>query len=428
MANATTKRRFSVWTMNDRRQLALQMWFRTRLGTAKSSKILTIALQCVALLGASPATMADGVRGSEELTRTLGRFFGPENSLTGYLITARETNLTYTQFGPAQAILNSGAKLSPKTAADARAIVASLPLVVTNITAYTYRFGPGAVLTSAVDEDDHGQAKSEKRILATSQYLLQSRVSLQPRSDRKPNVPDGKISRRIDGVGGGWPLFLNRATLGEIVRSSPKVIFRAEALPSGEKCSVLEILGTSNTPIAKMKLLLTTGELKPLELSSYLPDGTIYSRATLHFTAGDNPPGVCRFATCEQFSQGHLYRRSVWHLESVGVDEFAPQDTPSGFFAPFSSVADERFSRSLTYMVGSRLPNDLEIAQMLTNRHAIARFEAKTLNRSAQPTIALPPPHLAAGRIMVLLALALTMLISLLGCWFLVKPGRTRGS
>jgi hypothetical protein len=188
-------------------------------------------------------------------------------------------------------------------------------------------------------------------------------------------------------------LYLSRATLGEVIKSSPGVTCSADTLPNGEKCYVLNLLGSTNTPISKMKLVLTTVDLRPLELSSYLADGIIYSRAKLDFGADTQPLGLCRAATYEQFSEGHLYRRSVWHLESAVPDKSPPTEKLDEFFAPLTAIADERFSRPLTYMVGSRLPNDSETQEMLTNRHATARFEAKTLSRSLLPATVSPPQH-----------------------------------
>jgi hypothetical protein len=378
----------------------------------------------VGLLWAGCVTAADGAREGEDINRIVASLSKAENDLAGYIVTARESNVTFSQYGALQEALGTKTNLSPKAATKIQAIVAHLPAVATNTCVYTYRFGPESVLTTALEDDGRGQPKTDRRMLATSQYILESRVSLQARGDGKPNIPNGRIFLRKSSVTGDWPMYLSRATLGDIIKTALGATCSAGTLPDGEKCYILNIVATSNTPVANRKLVLTADALQPVELSSYLPDGTIYSRATLDFDTDSKPPALCRTATYEQFTDGHVYRRSVWRLESVASEKMPPTETASGFFAPLTSVVDERFSRPLTYMVGSRLPNSLEIEQMLTNQHGAARFEAATLSRSALPlTMARPVQH-TARRVVVALVLVLTSLVFLIAYRFLAKPAR----
>lgn len=379
---------------------------------------------CLALLWAGGGAAVDGVQQGEDIGRVMGSLLKAENDLVGYIITARDSNVTFSQYGTLQAALSSKTNLSPEVAAEMEALVRHLPAVATNTCVYTYRFGSEAVLTRALEADDRGQPKTDKRILATSQYVLESRISLQVRDDGKPNIPDGRIWLRKSGVTGGWPMYLSRATLGELIKASPGASSSSGTLPNGEKCYTVDILATSNTPIANRKLVLTADDLRPVELCSYLPDGTLYSRTTLDFSGDAKPPELCRTASYEQFRDGHVYQRSVWRLESVARLESPPTETVNGFFAPLTAVMDERFSRPLTYMVGSRLPNNLEVEQMLTNRHGVARFEAATLSRGAGPLATAHPRLQAAKRVVVALVLVLTTLMFLIGYRYLAKPKR----
>ena len=376
---------------------------------------------CLALLWTACGAATDGVQKGEEIGRIVGSLLRTENDLTGYVVTARQSNVTFSQYGGLQAALNS-TTLSPKQAAEIQALVGHLPVAATNTCVYTYRFGAEAVLTTALEEGVRGEPKTDKRVLATSEYVLESQVRLQARGDGKPNIPNGRIWLRKSGVTGGWPMYLSRATLGELIKSSPGASCSAGTLPNGEKCYIVNMLATSNTPIANRKLVFTADHLRPVDLSSYLPDGTMYSRASLDFSGDGEPPGLCRTATYEQFNDGHVYRQSVWRLESVAREESPQMEKVNGFFAPLTPVFDERFSPPLTYRVGSRLPNSQEAEQMRTNKHGVARFEAATLSRSAVPLTLTRPIQHTAGRVAVALVMVLTTLLVLLGYRLFAKP------
>lgn len=300
-----------------------------------------------------------------------------KGKLTGYQITARETNVILNHIVPGA---EARAKLSDRT----MKILEKLSRLgaVTNIAQDIYTFGGSAIFLSREQFNLSGKVTQKRTVLATSNEVL-----------TYYNPVNHKPIERVKGVGivhngsaeirtrkkydmFGVPEYLSELTLRDVLDSAPSRSCVVGESLAGQNCYVITVPGESDTPIKKYKLFLRSDTLVPVEFNGYLADGTMYFRADLYFEQPPKAPFLCTKADVQVFVDGKLHIRSVWTLENVEKLRTALSENVDSFIPPGTSVMDSRFPKLLSYPMGAHPPTPAQIDLMLKSPTGVASYEA----------------------------------------------------
>lgn len=316
---------------------------------------LLIALMCCAgltALGQSP-----------DVQRVYNALQNIKGELTGYEITARETNVVLNQIVPS---LETGANVG----------------VVTNIAHYIYKFGDSAIFISREQFDLSGKLTHKETILATSNEVRKyfNPINHTPIEEIKGvgevhnGVAEIRPRQKYDMF--GVPQYLSELTLRDVLDNAPSRSCDIGESLAGQSCYVISLPGEPDTPIQKYKLFLQSDTLAPVEFNGYLTNGTMYFRADLYFEQPQRAPFLCTKVDVQVFAGDKLHIRSVWMVEHIEKLESPLSEDVMSFIPRGTSVIDSRFSKILNYPMGARPPTPAQIDSMLTSPVGVASYEA----------------------------------------------------
>lgn len=277
----------------------------------------------------------------------------PAGLLSGYKVSARETNIVFGQ-------LNSATKSSKQT----------------NVCAYVYRFGVGVVSISCQTFDLSGKLIKERNTFLTRDEVWDYNNSHKEGTDGGSRSDWGSIQSRGSTILSGVPAFLSKSELHDFIKKSPSAIVEIGNSSKGRNCYIVKVATPPKSLVETYKLFLDFNTLTPVEFNSYLSNGTPCSLTELQFEEPGGSPFVFKKAQAKLFSEGLLIMDSSWTSENVERDGIPLKESFETFFPPHTRISDRRFTRPLAYHMGRRLPTSNEIQIMLTITNGVAKYEA----------------------------------------------------
>lgn len=311
-----------------------------------------------------------------ELEHVLSVLSQGTNKLVGYKITALETNVVLNP-KPLQDFLKSinyradqaeALQENGKNIADAD----------TNVCGYTYRFGDDMVLISCEQFDASGKLKQMNKTLATSNEIREYHALAKTfGANDKSRVGWAEIRNRGTNALFGLPIFLSKSSLSSFIKSHSILTCETGRSLTGQNCVIITTTGEIHSPVDKYRFYFLSDTISPIEFDTYLANGDNYSRTELQFKDSDSSLSLCEKADEQIFANALLFRSSTWILGHAEKEMTTLGDNVDTIIPPQTQVADERYSKNLSYYMGLSPPNNDEIMLMLTNKYGVAQYEAK---------------------------------------------------
>src|SRR5581483_6772468 len=324
------------------------------------------------------ATLFGDLSSGAEVPSFIDKFGDPGESIVGYSISAEETAITYKANHPAlNHIELLKDHLSKEAIAELEKSRATDLAASTNTASVIYSIGSDVITIKTSRLDDGRHATLEEKTVNTSNAVFESHLFLSSSNKISGNSTIGEISNRRGSDVVGLPLFLSKQTLYGWLTSAEGLSLRTGTSLSGTPCHILDITRGSESPINKYELFISMTELSPIELNSYANEGSLFSRTRLLFDT-QNQPSVCINADTEFFNNGQVFRHIGWRRKLIHPEDKPLQVDLQTFFTSGTRVSDQRFSKTLSYRVGFRLPTQEELQIMLTNANGIPIYEAAT--------------------------------------------------
>jgi hypothetical protein len=302
---------------------------------------------------------------NQELARILKALSQAESEQqTGYKVTALETNFIFYS-----------------------STTASKQVIQTNFCSYIYRFGKDAVFITCERRDLAGDLTQERKTLIQNDEIWEYTDFHKGVSNGEMNSNVGSIERRKERVLVGVPAFLSKSTLYDFITKSPSANVEIGTSSKGTNSYVIKISCPPKSLVDSYRLYLNSNTLMPVELNSYLPDGSVSSLTTLQFEDSGEKSNVCKRAESKIFSGGALIMQSFWLSVSLEKDDLPIKEAKDldSFFPPLTRVSDRRFARPFLYHMGRRLPNSNEIDLILSSSNGVAKYEAATTSGRGMP-------------------------------------------
>lgn len=313
---------------------------------------------------------------AEDLAHIFNALPKVAGGLTGYKITALETNVTFDAGKSAREILRSNIKTNFNKAQIAWLEKCSRLGADTNICSYVYRFENGVVFISREQFDTLGKLIQKETTLATSNEVREYYNPVEAIDGHDGNTGQAEIRILKTNSMFGIPQFLSKSTLRDCIENSSVQNCETSKSLAGQDCYIITISGTPDTPVQKYKLFLRSDTFSPLGFESYLTNGTIYSHSDLQFEEPGNSPFICKRADTQYFNDGKLDWQSVWIVEQIEEDKTLLAENVESFIPPKTQVLDQRFSKPLNYHMGAHPPTPAQINLMLTDSNGVASYES----------------------------------------------------
>ena len=332
----------------------------------------------------------------------------PGKTLTGYKITARETNITFSHFSPIAMMLKSdSAKLDGESRAILEEELRKHPGNQTNVSSYIYRFGDTGASISCQVFDSFGKLIRERKTLLWDDEVFEFRQGYEQDRDHNPDYGSGSIKNRDPNELVGIPTFFSKSTLRDFITKSPNSSVEIGSLSENQHGYVVTLSATPGSGLGISKLFFESGALRPIGLNNYLADGAPYTVCDLQFDELGRRPFVCNRAETQLLAKGGLSMLFIWINEGVERDEPPLTDNRESFFPPRARIADSRQAKSLFYHMGKRLPSSNQLNLMTTSIKGVAAYEAATSVRlPGDLTIKPPKSSLLVVSVMVCIGLA----------------------
>jgi hypothetical protein len=329
-----------------------------------------------------------GISQTQDVARILDAIAPVNATLTGYKITAVETNVIFLPNLAAMSVLQSDAtnKLSKESLKFLRELASKKNKTETNTSSSVYQFDSKNILIFSQDYNGQSNLVLESKVLVTDGEV---QSFYYPRNTPNADKVDSRwaeIRKRFTNSLVGMPIFLSKTTLREFIVNSGTCSYNTGDSSAGKACFIFTLPFApgpfpSGSMIEGYKLFVQRDTLNPVEFNCYLSDGTLLSRTVLEFDQPGQAPYVCRKAYSQDFRDGKLYKQSTWTVKSVEEDPEGIHQDPDVFIPQLTRVCDTRFEKQLSYFKGARLPNSAEINLMLTSPHGVPAYEAKTIVR-----------------------------------------------
>jgi hypothetical protein len=300
------------------------------------------------------------------------------SGLTGYKITALETNIIFNQNNTALEILQSDVKtnLNKAQITMLEELTHKSTSADTNICSYVYQFGDNVISISREQFNMLGELIQKDTSLVTANEVREYHNSV--KSSGEHGTGWAEIRTRATNDLFGVPQFLSKSTLRDRIESSSVRGCEIGKSLSGQNCYIINISAPPHIPIGKYKLFLQSDTFSPVEFNSYLADGTLYSRTDLQFEEPGNPPFLCKRADVQIFHDGKLHRQSIWVVEHVEEDKVPLMEKVESFIPQRTRVSDMRFSKPLFYHMGVHPPTSSQINLMLATTNGVPAYESGT--------------------------------------------------
>ncbi len=322
---------------------------------------------------------------SPDMERVLLALLNREHELVGYRVTAVETNVLFPASHPA---LRSDA-LQAHPGLREKLLEMSLAGAQTNIVSHVWSFQKDLIWMESWKSEASGVAVLNSRRAATKQEVLSSEKFMGGSVDLATvrNSASGVIQRRSEEFIPGPPFYLGRGRLSEWLRGCSGVRCSREVGPEGQNHYILNLTNLCQFGIQGAdlpgRIMLRASDVIPLEFETYDSAGEVISSTQIQYGEFGNGLLLCNKAVTRYFNDNQLYKLSV--LEILAVEPEMPRETPTvaSFFSLGTIITDRRFSKPVSYRLGTRPPTRAEIEQMLTNRTGVPLYEAATSIHSA---------------------------------------------
>lgn len=253
-----------------------------------------------------------------------------------------------------------------------RSLIASINNSTTNSIQEVFQFADGNMLISRVV---HGKQPTEpsyeEKVFSALGVVYRTHdfLALNGARSSKTNTVVGELSKQANYRYSGSPIFLSTEILKNWIQKSPNLKHSTGNSSIGEECEVIEIPGERGDPVSVYKLFFRARDYSPVEILSFLADGSLYSITKMNFPSKIQKPNVCESARTQVFSGSNVVRESFWEMTRMVKGEPFPKVNGDHFFPMGTRVRDDRFDRPLDYVMGTRLPNNEEIKEMLADRN-----------------------------------------------------------
>lgn len=340
-----------------------------------------VAIQVLSILFLFQSSVCFTAHGqTENLAHIISALSPLDGKLTGYKITAIETNITFNGNNSALEILQSDIRtnFNKSQIESLEELSHNNTGVVTNIDSYVYRFGNSVFLILHEQHNTLGKLTQKDATFVTDDEVREYRnpVGTIAEPDEKSHVGTAEIRKCGKNAIFGFPVFLSISTLLDFLNQSSVRSCEIGQSSAGQNCNIVTISGTPHTPVDKYKLYFQSDTLTPIEFNSYLANGSIYSRTDLQFEEPGNSPLVCKKTETQMFTDGKLSGQSVWVVQHIEEDKTPLTDNTESFIPPKTQVWDQRFAKPLNYHMGTHPPTPAQINLMLTDSNGVASYES----------------------------------------------------
>ena len=296
---------------------------------------------------------------SQNLTNVLNALSQPE--LDGYTVTALEANIIFSR---------NMFKTPPPN-------IGKLPDVLTNIDRYVYRFGNGMIYLLDERSEALGKLTDKEMTLVTSNAILEYDYNVEGAQRFANYSPSAQIRRREPNAPTGLQIFFSLDTLHHWIANAPTQSCELGQSSTGQDCYVISVTAPPNVPVRNYKIFLRSDALSPVEFDSYSTDEKISSQTFLKFEDVQTNLSICQTADAQFFLDKKLWRKSFWTVENVEKDNLPLTNDVDSFIPVHAHVWDQRFSKSLNYLMGPHPPTLDQINLMLTTgNYGVAAYEA----------------------------------------------------
>ena len=314
---------------------------------------------------------------SQNLALVLNALPKVMGGLTGFKITALETNVDIDKGKFARDILQSNIKTNFNEAQVAMLENQSHAGPKTNTVHYIYKFGNGVIYISREQFDALGKLTQRETVFVTADEIREYHNPVE--ADGVPGegyVGRAEIrNREINGLV-GLPVFLSKSVLHDWIENSSVKSCETGKASTGQDCYIITLSGTPHSPIQKYKVFFSLDTYSPVEYDSYLTNGAIFAHTYLQFDEPGKVPFVCMKAIGQAFSSGKVSRQYVWVVQNIEEDKTPLSENAETFIPPKTQVWDQRFSKPLNYHMGAHPPTPDQINLMLTDSNGVASYES----------------------------------------------------
>lgn len=310
------------------------------------------------------------------------------DEVTGYAITATQTNVFFLANTPAASFLETRPDLAGKLGRIAAA-------ARTNIISYSFSFQEGLERIESMERDVYDKSLRHQKQAATKEFILcsQTFLDVQDSVKRASNNTSGQIwppsqteySLERECSVASPPVWLWRGRLGEWLRERKITSCKHKTGPDGQPSIELEVVAAHAAPPSipgpqlPCKVVLKASDLTPVSMEMFDSEGIVEGLIEFQFCDIGNGRLFCKSAVSHSYHKGRLFRTGFWRLVAANQDASREIPAISTFFEPGAYIGDYRFAQPVTYRLGYRPPSDLELQGMLTNRAGVPIYEAATL-------------------------------------------------